>query len=136
MHDNTPIRQKPSDRVRGGSAALDVSYNEQAGAFKTLSHIVGELTPLGDALAGALNCTKTGALVALFAVGGISYVSTGPTNAVVAPTDGSTGVALRADDYTIIAMGEAKKWFVAGGGSATSVWAYLVEDFSEYIPKK
>ena len=129
-HDNATIRQKPSERVRGGSAALDNSYNEQAGAFKALDHIVGKLTPLGDATA-AINTRQAGALIALFSLGGVGYVKTGVDNTVAAPTGGVDGIPLRADDYTIIAMGPDEKYLKAIT-SGSDVWAYLVEDFTVY----
>ena len=70
--------------------------------------------------------------MAFFAVGGYAFMAAGATNAVVAPVDGADGPALRAGDYTIVAMGKGQQWAIAGAGTATEVWAYLVEDFSDY----
>lgn len=130
-HDNSPIRQKPSEFIRGGPAPMDACYNEQAGAQKSLDNIVGKLLPLGDATS-VISIRKSGALIALFALGGVAYVKTGVDSSVTAPTDGSDGIPLRADDYTIIALGPDEKYLIAVAGAASDVWAYLVEDDTVY----
>jgi hypothetical protein len=119
-------RHKPRDQVIGGNEAIDESYNNYAGALKQLGPIVGQLTPIGDASAAALNATQ-GALIAFYNPSGtVAYVKFGATNAVTAPTDGTNGIALVPNQYTIMPVPLGTPWFKA---SATA-YAYLVADDS------
>lgn len=119
----TGRRTKPRDTVEGGNQALDICYNPQSGSLKTLGPITGTLTPLGSA-AAPINVT-IGQLIAFYnPTASAMYVTFGSTNAVTAPADGSTGLALRPNDYTILTA--QNNWVIASGAA----WAYLVVDDS------
>ena len=83
-------RSKSSDNTKGGNHALDMSYNEQSGSFKVLSHVVGKLTPLGNCSTAAIDCTKQGALIAVYNDSATTgFIATGENKEIGSSGDGS-----------------------------------------------
>lgn len=121
-------RQKPTDKIRGIAAISDIAYNEQAGANKIVGPIVGKLRILGAA--NTLKKIDPGATVAFYnnsattAWVAIGQDATPPS----APTGGADGIALKPNDYTILALGN-NNCFIA---NAATVFAYEVEDDSKW----
>jgi hypothetical protein len=119
-------RTKSTEFARGATTPIDNSYNDQAGALKVISGVVGVLEPMGD-LATAKPVTKSGDLVAVFnPLTTILFAKTG-TDTVVAPTDGTNGICLRPMDYTIIAMPFGHTHIITNA----SAWGYILIDDSE-----
>ena len=123
-------RSKPTQDVKGFAHAIDTAYNEQAGALKVLSHIVGHLIPLGNCSSAAIDCTKNGALIAVYNDSATTgFVATGAAD-VTAPTTGANGIACRPYDYTIVALANTDTQII--GISGGTLWAYLVDDTANF----
>ena len=110
-----------------GTKALDLAYNDRAGALKTLGPILGKVSMLG-----ALNAAKgaeQGDLIAVYNnSGAVSFVKTGTTSAVTAPVGAADGVPVPPNSYIIIAMGE-DNYIIA---SAATTFGYKILDDTNY----
>lgn len=119
-------RTKPSTKRSGLADSIDYSYNESAGAIKSLGPVMGKLIPLGNCFAGI--AVGSGKLIAVFNDGGnTEFIAMGITNPAV---PASPAIALPSKSYTILATGDDT--YVRG--SAVHVLLYLIEDDTVYTP--
>ena len=125
-------RSKDSANTRGMHKAQDNAYNEQAGGFKQVGPIVGLLTRLYQisAIKTLEAPCRRGCVIAFYnptsttAWLTISETATDPA----APAIGeATSIALKPNDYTILAMPEDATKIRC---SETTAIAYLVVDDS------
>lgn len=121
-------RSKNSQKTLGGNVALDIGFNEYAGAHKVMSSVMGKLLPLG-ATATALKIDG-GKTVALFNNSGSTvFYLTSANPAMPAPTTGADGIPVPAYSWQIITM--------AGDtvlrSNSGSLFAYEVLDDTFYL---
>jgi hypothetical protein len=120
-------RSKPSDKTLGGNVALDIGFNEYAGAHKVMASVMGKMLPLG-ATSTALKI-DAGKTIALFNNSGstVFYLTSGDP-AMAAPTGGANGIPVAPYSWQIITM--------AGDtvlrSSSSSLFAYEVLDDTIY----
>lgn len=118
-------RSKASNNRYGGMEALDYSFNQQAGAFKSIP-MLGKVQILGAA--NVAKAVGAGKVVALYNNSATTaFAKTGPNN-VTPPAGGADGICLKPNDYTLIALGEDEAIIA----NAATVFAYLLVDDLEY----
>jgi len=125
-------RSKDSDKTRGMHKAQDNAYNEQAGGFKQVGPIIGLLKRLYqfDAIKTLVEPCRRGAIIAIYNPTALTaWLTISETVAdPAAPAIGEvTSIALKPNDYTILAMPEAATKIRCS--EATAI-AYLVMDDS------
>jgi hypothetical protein len=116
-------RAKAGNNKYSGMDALDDSFNQQGGGFKVIGPILGN-----PKILGALNAAvgvDLGSLVAVFNDSStVAWAAIGPNNSVAVPSGGANGIALKPNDYTIIAMYNSN-YIVC---SAATCFGYLLND--------
>jgi len=126
---NDKSRNKPTNKIRG-IKATDITYNEQSGSQKVLGPIVGQLTNLGQVPAASTpmnHSIQNGDLIALYNTNATTAFFAAENAAIPAAPTAATGICLRPNDYTIIALKDGDAFFRASGAG---VIAYIVEDYS------
>jgi hypothetical protein len=117
------LRTKQGNNKYSGMDALDDSFNQQGGGFKVIGPILGNPKILG-ALSAAVG-VDLGSIVAVYNnSAATAWAAIGPTSAVAVPTGGANGIALKPNDYTIIAMYNSN-YIVC---SAATCFGYLIND--------
>lgn len=115
-------RSKKTDNRYSNADSLDYSFNQYAGALKTLP-VTGYLKPLGAA--NVVLRVELGSLVALYNnSASTAFAKIGDPVGLTAPSGGADGICLRPNDYTILSVGEYNGIIA----SAATVFAYLVVD--------
>jgi hypothetical protein len=97
------FRSKPSNARYSHADSLDYSFNQYAGAFKTLGPILGKVSILGS-LSAAKAASDAGKLIAVYNSSATTAFAKTGNSAVTAPTGGADGICLPPNSYTIIAM--------------------------------
>ena len=121
-------RTKASEDVVGPKA-IDLTYNDLAGAQKVMGPIIGKLKYIG-ALSSAQRLEQ-GKLVAVYNnAAAAGFITMGDPLTIVAPSSPSTGIPCAPNSYTIFAMGSDTGII----GSAATLFAYEVCDESNYSP--
>ena len=124
------VRGKASQDAYGGSVAQDYSFNQEAGAIKSLGPILGRVRIMG-ALNVAKNASKMGRLIAVYNNSAVTaFVATGTVSTLSAPTGGTDGICLRPFDYTVVVM-STDTWIISNVGT---VFGYEIIDELEYNP--
>ena len=91
---------------------------------------VNALDNTNIASGAAIDCTKNGALIAVYNDSATTgFVATGAAD-VTAPTTGANGIACRPYDYTIVALANTDTQII--GISGGTLWAYLVDDTANF----
>ena len=130
---NFKERQKPTEKVKGMHKAADLAFNEQAGAFKFLGGIMGDLLRMFvfDVAAKDLpEPFKNGGLVAFYNDGAVTaWLTTGDNTAAAPAASSANGIALKPNDYTILAMPDGT---TNVNCNVSTVVAYLVQDDTYY----
>jgi len=124
-------RQKPSDKVAGSHKATDMSYNEQSGGLKVVGPILGVLKRL-FAISGTqalVEPCQSGAILAIYnptaTTAWLTVSETAAAPAVPAIGEASS-IALRPNDYTVLAMTPATTQIRCS--EATAVCYLVVDD--------
>lgn len=130
---NFKERQKPTEKVKGMHKAADLAFNEQAGALKVLGGILGELQRLFSFDVAAKNLVepfKNADLIAFYNDGATTaWLTTGDNDTAAPAATSANGIALKPNDYTILAMPDGTTNLNC---SVTTVVAYLVKDDTFY----
>lgn len=119
-------RSKSSANRYSGMDALDYSFNQYAGGFKTIP-MSGFLKPLGDA--SVVRKVEPGSVIALYNnTSTTAFAKIGDNSSLAAPTGGADGICLRPNDYTVVSVAE----FNGIIANTANVFAYLVVDDLNY----
>lgn len=117
------VREKLALKLKSYAKALDVAYVDAAGALKTVpsGH---KLSNGGQALNAAVGF-DFGKIVAVFNNSNVvTFVATGPTAAVSAPTGPTNGIPVPAYSWLYLSLGD--DCYIIS--NSASVFAYSVDD--------
>lgn len=124
-------RDKDTSKARGMHKAQDIAYNEQAGGFKQVGPILGQLKRLYtiDTEQALTEITKSGSIIAFYNPTSstawlILKEGAGPIGTPSALE--ASSIALKPNDYTVLALNEKVTSMI----SDAAVVAYLVQDDS------
>jgi hypothetical protein len=117
-------RKNRRDAVNGGNRAIDLSYNDRAGALKCIGRVMGELTIKGIGV-GPHNC-ELGDTIAFYNNSTVTaFVAFANTpGALPGTVDATNGIALPPNDYVVLTSGN-NNWYKA---SAATVLSYSIND--------
>lgn len=87
-----------------GDSALDLAYDQYSSALRMQGPILGKVLIMG-ALNTAKSPSKHGALIAVYNNSATTAWAKTGDSTVTAPAGGTDGIALKPNDYTILAMG-------------------------------
>jgi hypothetical protein len=122
-------RTKITQNRYSGVDATEFSFNQQSGAMKQLGPILGNVSILGP-LNAAVG-VDLGSLVAIFNDSStVAWAAMGTTASVAAPTGGANGIALRPNDYTILALYN-NNYIIC---STATCFGYLINDDLKMTP--
>jgi len=125
---NNPRSKESHSRI--GDTSLDYAYDAASSAFRMQGPILGKVLILGALNAGA-KPSKLGALIAVYNNSATTAWAKTGDDTVTAPTGGADGIALKPNDYTIIAMGADVKIIT----STATCFGYEIVDDLTYSPK-
>ena len=117
------IREKFAGKLKSFAKALDIAYNDSAGALKTVpsGH---KLSNGGTALNAAVGF-DFGAIVGVFNNSNVVvFVKTGPSSAVTQPTNPTNGIAIPAYSWLYLSLGD-DCYIISNSANA---YGYAVDD--------
>lgn len=123
-------RQKDTGKTQG-TKANDISYNEQAGGLKVVGPIVGCLHRLLEGMSDSSFPApfRNGGVVAFYnPTAATEWITVSTSTAAPVAPSSLTGIALKPNDYTILAMPDGATKVSA---SNAAIIAYLVKDDSK-----
>lgn len=122
-------RQKPNDKKRGYPLAIDLAYNDPAGALRTIP-VMPKFASYGVALDTAQGYDM-GSMLGIFnSDTAVHYIATGPDNTVAAPTGPTDGIPVLPGQMVYVALGD-DKYIIA---DAATVFAYEIDDDTNVAP--
>lgn len=117
-------RKNKRDAVNGGNRAIDLSYNDKAGALKTIGRVMGELSVKGDA-ATARNC-ELGELIAFYNDSAstvfVAFYATQALATAGTPS-AANAIAIPPRDYVVLSAGN-NNWYK----SSAACLSYSIND--------
>jgi len=125
-------RQKDTEKTYGQHKATDIAFNEQSGGLKVVGPILGRLIRLTTATGAAQDLpepARSGAVIAFYNPTAAALwltISTTAADPEVPAVGEANSIALKPNDYTILAMPEGTTKIRATSGAIV----YLVEDSS------
>lgn len=121
-------REKLNDKVRGYPKAIDLAYNDPAGALRTIP-VYPRFNGYGTAIATAQGYDKGSTLGIFNSDSAIHYVATGAA-AMGAPSGPTNGIPVPAGQWIFIHLGDDTH--VRADNAA--VYAYKIDDDSRVVP--